>query len=52
VLSAAGGHQRFVLPGAGYWLSLAGGLGVALLVVLATLPLLARLTDLDSARIE
>jgi ABC-type antimicrobial peptide transport system permease subunit len=52
VLAAAGGNQRFTLPGASYWLSLVGGLGVALLVVLATLPLLTRLTDLDSARIE
>ncbi len=52
VLSAAGGNQSFTLPGTGYWLSLAGGLGAALLVVMATLPLLARLTDLDAARIE
>lgn len=53
VLSTTGGGSRpFVLPGPGYWLSLAGGLAAALLVVLATLPLLDRLTSLDSARFE
>jgi hypothetical protein len=53
VLSTTGGGSRpFVLPGAGYWLSLAGGLAAALVVVLATLPLLDRLTSLDSARFE
>jgi hypothetical protein len=53
VLSTTGGGSRaFVLPGAGYWLSLAGGLTAALVVVLATLPLLDRLTSLDSARFE
>jgi hypothetical protein len=41
-----------VVPGAGYWLALVGGLTLALLVVLATLPLLTRLTALDSARFE
>ena len=52
VLSAAGGSHPFVLPGVGYWLSLVGGLALALLVVMATLPLLARLTDLDAVRVE
>ena len=52
VLSAAGGNHPFVLPGVGYWLSLVGGLALALLVVMATLPLLARLTDLDAVRVE
>jgi hypothetical protein len=44
--------RPFVLPGLGYWLSLVGGLALALLVVLATMPLLNRLTTLDSARFE
>ncbi len=52
VLAASGGAQPFVVPGAGYWLALVGGLALALLVVLATLPLLTRLTALDSARFE
>lgn len=52
VLATANGNQQFVLPGLGYWVGLVGGLGVALLVVLATLPLLNRLTSLDSARFE
>jgi hypothetical protein len=52
VLAASGGGQPFVVPGAGYWLALAGGLALALLVVLGTLPLLTRLTALDSARFE
>ena len=52
VLAASGGGQPFVVPGAGYWLALVGGLALALLVVLATLPLLTRLTDLDAARFE
>jgi hypothetical protein len=42
----------FALPRPSYWLALAGGLGVALLLVLATLPLLNRLTSLDTARFE
>jgi hypothetical protein len=51
---AAGGNgdRSFALPGLGYWLAVVGGLAAALLVVLATLPLLTRLTDLDSARFE
>jgi predicted lysophospholipase L1 biosynthesis ABC-type transport system permease subunit len=50
---ATGGRNRaFVLPDLGYWLALAGGLGAALLVVLATLPLLDRLTAPDTARFE
>ena len=52
VLAASGGGQPFVVPGAGYWVALAGGLALALLVVLGTLPLLSRLTALDSARFE
>jgi predicted lysophospholipase L1 biosynthesis ABC-type transport system permease subunit len=50
---ATGGRNRaFVLPDLGYWLALLGGLGAALLVVLATLPLLDRLTAPDTARFE
>ena len=52
VLATANGDQHFALPGPGYWVGLIGGLGVALLVVLTTLPLLNRLTALDSARFE
>lgn len=52
VLAASGANQTFVMPGPGYWLALVGGIGVALLVVLATLPLLDRLTALDSVRFE
>jgi hypothetical protein len=52
LILATGIDRPFAMPGLTYWLSLAGGLGVALLVVLATLPLLNRLTALDSARFE
>jgi flagellar biogenesis protein FliO len=51
-LAAGGATRDFGLPGPSYWLALVGGLGVALGVVLATLPLLNRLTALDSARFE
>ena len=51
-LVAGGGHRPFVLPDLGYWLALAGGLGAALLVVMATLPLLDRLTAPDTTRFE
>jgi hypothetical protein len=50
--SGPGDAPRFVVPGLAYWLSLGGGLALALGVVLATLPLLERLTNLDSARFE
>ena len=52
VLGAAGDDHPFVLPGTGYWLSLLGGVAAALAVVVATLPLLDRLTDLDAVRTE
>jgi hypothetical protein len=52
VLYASGGVHGFALPGLSYWLALAGGLSLALAVVLATLPLLSRLTAPDSARFE
>jgi predicted lysophospholipase L1 biosynthesis ABC-type transport system permease subunit len=52
ILAAGGGDRSFALPGISYWLALVGGLAAALMVVLATLPLLTRLTALDSARFE
>jgi len=52
VAAGSGGEQSFVMPGLGYWLSLVGGLASALLVVVATLPLLDRLTAVDSTRFE
>jgi hypothetical protein len=52
VASGGEGSRPFVLPGAGYWLSLAGGLAVALLVVGSTLPLLTRLTSPDTPHTE
>jgi len=39
-------------PVPGYWAALGAGLALALLIVAATLPLLHRLTALDSARFE
>lgn len=39
-------------PGASYYLTMAGGFAVALLVVLATLPLLGRITQPERARFE
>ena len=52
VLKAGGPARAFTMPGPGYWEALAGGLLAALGVVLATLPLLSRLTALDTARFE
>jgi hypothetical protein len=52
VLAAGGGDRPFALPGLDYWLAVVGGVAVALLVVLATLPLLNRLTAPDTARFE
>jgi hypothetical protein len=52
VVVSSGRGQDFALPGLAYWLSLVGGLAAALLVVLATLPLLDRLTAPDTARFE
>lgn len=40
------------LPGLSYWLALVGGIVVALLVVLATTPLLSHLTSPDTTRFE
>jgi ABC-type lipoprotein release transport system permease subunit len=42
----------FRLPTFGYWAALGAGLGLALLIVGATLPLLDRLTSLETARFE
>lgn len=52
VLASGNSGRPFVLPGADYWLAVVGGLVLALLVVLATLPILSRLTALDTARFE
>jgi len=52
VLASGNNDRPFVLPGADYWLAVIGGVGLALLVVLATLPILNRLTALDTARFE
>jgi hypothetical protein len=52
VLASGSNNRPFVLPGADYWLAVVGGVVLALLVVLATLPILSRLTALDTARFE
>jgi len=39
-------------PAAGYWYALAAGISFALLTVAATLPLLKRVTSLETARFE
>jgi hypothetical protein len=39
-------------PGPSYYLTMAGGFAFALLVVLATLPLLGRITQPERARFE
>jgi len=39
-------------PGPGYYLTMAGGFAVSLLVVVATLPLLSRITQPEGARFE
>jgi predicted lysophospholipase L1 biosynthesis ABC-type transport system permease subunit len=52
LLAIVNGSESFHLPTAGYWFTLTGGLAVALLIVSATLPLLNRLTSLETARFE
>lgn len=49
---AAGGMALWEPPTAGYWLSLAGGLTLALAVAAAALPLLRRTTAPSAARFE
>src|SRR5207237_796670 len=39
-------------PSIGYWIALAGGIGLALAVVSATLPLLDRMTSLEAVRFD
>lgn len=46
------GDMTWKAPGAGYWLSLAGGLSVSLGVAAATLPLLGRTTAPSAVRFE
>ncbi len=47
------GHLPWALPGAAYWWTLGGGLVLALVVAAAaTVPLLGRLTTLETARFE
>ncbi|HEX8863908.1 MAG TPA: FtsX-like permease family protein [Actinomycetes bacterium] len=50
--SAAGVSFTWQPPAPGYWAALGAGLTLALLVVAATLPLLERLTSLETARFE
>jgi FtsX-like permease family len=50
-LAVVGLHE-WRLPSLGFWGALAGGLALALAVVCTTLPLLDRLTSLESARFE
>lgn len=45
-------NPSFAFPGLGYWLAVLGGLGVALSVVAATMPLLNRVTAPDAVRFE
>ena len=52
ILLAIIGGEQFHLPALGFWASLGGGLAFALLTVAATLPLLDRLTSLETARFE
>lgn len=52
MLLSVSGRQQLALPGLEYWLALGAGLGVGLLIVSATLPLLARLTALEANRFE
>jgi hypothetical protein len=52
VAAGSGSNVPYKPPELAYWLSLAGGLAVALAVVAATLPLLHRLTSPDQARFE
>ncbi|HEX4490295.1 MAG TPA: FtsX-like permease family protein [Acidimicrobiia bacterium] len=52
LLAIVNSNQRFRFPAPSYWLTLGGGLAIALAIVGATLPLLDRLTSLETARFE
>jgi hypothetical protein len=52
VLVAAGDGEAFAPPAPTHWLALLGGIGAGLVVVMATLPLLSRVTNPESARFE
>ncbi len=52
VKSLLPGVTTTTFPGPSYYLTMAGGFAVALLVVLATLPLLGRITQPERARFE
>ena len=52
LLNLATGLQPWRPPGAVYWLSLGGGLALAVAVTASPIPLLNRLTSPDSARYE
>jgi hypothetical protein len=52
LVTIIGGDVAFRLPTLDYWIALATGLTLALVIVCATLPLLDRLTSLESARFE
>ena len=46
------GVTTTTFPGPGYYLTMAGGFALSLLVVAATLPLLSRITQPEGARFE
>jgi ABC-type antimicrobial peptide transport system permease subunit len=52
ILNAAVDEVPFALPGIGFWAIVVGGLAAALAIVAATMPLLARITEPQSARME
>jgi hypothetical protein len=52
LIVSIGNSIGFRLPTLGYWVALAGGLALALVIVSATLPLLDRVTSLETARFE
>lgn len=52
VIVVLSGGMSWQLPSIGYWVSLAGGLAVALAVAAATLPLLGRTTAPSAVRFE
>jgi predicted lysophospholipase L1 biosynthesis ABC-type transport system permease subunit len=52
LVDLVGGRQTFHLPTIGFWVSLVGGLACALAIVAATLPLLDRVTSVETARFE